>query len=214
MQENQKNFKSSSKRYQPKGLTILHEDQDIMVIDKSSGLLTISSEGTRENTAYYLLNEYIRKGNPKSRNQIFIVHRLDKNTSGLIVFAKNEQAKRFLQDEWPKFNKTYYAVINGHLPEKEGLITSYLAENSIHKMYTVTDPKKGKLAKTGYKVLKESKSYSLLEINLLTGRKNQIRVHFSDKGHAVAGDKIYGKNEKGIKRLALHAASLTLLHPH
>ena len=214
MNENQKNFKSSPKRFQPKGLTILHEDQDILVIDKSSGLLTISNESTRENTAYYLLNEYVRKGNPKSRNQIFIVHRLDKDTSGVIVFAKTEKAKRYLQDNWEKFNKTYYAVINGHLPEKEGLITSYLAENSIHRMYTVTDPKTGKLARTGYKVLKESINYSLLEIDLLTGRKNQIRVHFSDKGHAVAGDKMYGKKEKGIKRLALHAASLTLLHPH
>jgi len=145
---------------------------------------------------------------------MFIVHRLDKDTSGVIVFAKTEKAKRYLQDNWEKFNKTYYAVINGHLPEKEGLITSYLAENSIHRMYTVTDPKKGKLAKTGYKVLKESKNYSLLEIDLLTGRKNQIRVHFSDKGHAVAGDKIYGKKKRSIKRLALHAASLTLLHPH
>jgi len=184
------------------------------VIDKSSGLLTISNESTRENTAYYLLNEYVRKGNPKSRNRIFIVHRLDKDTSGVIVFAKTEKAKRYLQDNWEKFNKTYYAVINGHLPEKEGLITSYLAENSIHRMYTVTDPKKGKLARTGYKVLKESKNYSLLEIDLLTGRKNQIRVHFSDKGHAVAGDKMYGKKEKHDKRLALHAASITILHPH
>jgi RluA family pseudouridine synthase len=214
MQENQKNFKSSPKRFQPKGLTILNEDQDILVIDKSSGLLTISNESTRENTAYYLLNEFVRKGNPKSRNQIFIVHRLDKDTSGVIVFAKTEKAKRYLQDNWEKFNKTYYAVINGHLPEKEGLITSYLAENSIHRMYAVTDPKKGKLARTGYKVIKESKNYSLLEIDLLTGRKNQIRVHFSDKGHAVAGDKMYGKKEKHVKRLALHAASITILHPH
>ncbi len=214
MHESPKNFKNPPKRFQPKGISILYEDHDILVIDKSSGLLAISNESTRENTAYYLLNEYVRKGNLKSRNQIYIVHRLDKDTSGVIVFAKTEKAKRYLQDNWEKFNKTYYAVINGHLPEKEGLITSYLAENSIHRMYTVTDPKKGKLARTGYKVLKESKSYSLLEIDLLTGRKNQIRVHFSDKGHAVAGDKMYGKKEKGIKRLALHAASLTLLHPH
>ena len=142
------------------------------------------------------------------------MHRLDRDTSGVIVFAKNEKAKRYLQDEWHGFTKKYYAVVHGTLPEKEGIITSYLAENSIHRMYSVDDPKKGKLAKTGFKVLRESKKYSLLEIDLLTGKKNQIRVHFSEKGCPVAGDKIYGVKGMGIKRLALHAASLTILHPH
>jgi 23S rRNA pseudouridine1911/1915/1917 synthase len=109
--------------------------------------------------------------------------------------------------------KKYYAVVHGTLPKKEGVITSYLAENRAHKMYSVDDPEKGKLAKTGYKVLRESKKYSLLEIDLLTGRKNQIRVHFSEKGSPVAGDKMYGVKDKGIKRLTLHAASITILHP-
>ena len=214
MRESQKKFKSPPKRFQPKGLSILYEDQDILVVDKTNGLLSISNGKTRENTAYYRLNDYVRKGNPKSRNRIFIVHRLDKDTSGILVFAKNEKAKRYLQDEWGKFKKTYYAVVHGTLSEKEGLITSYLAENSIHRMYTVMDSKKGKLSRTGYKVLKESKRYSLLEIDLLTGRKNQVRVHFSEKGFPVAGDKMYGKKEKGVKRLTLHAASISLLHPH
>ena len=214
MQKSQKNFKSSPKKYHPKGLSILYEDHDILVVDKMSGLLTVSNEKVRENTAYYLLNTYVRKGNQKSRNRIFIVHRLDRDTSGIIVFAKNENAKRYLQEEWHGFKKMYYAVVHGTLPEKEGVITSYLAENRIHKMYSVDDPKKGKLAKTGYKVLKESKKYSLLEIYLLTGRKNQIRVHFSEKGCPVAGDKMYGEKEKGIKRLTLHAASITILHPY
>ena len=209
-----KNPKSPPRKHQPRGLTILYEDQDILVVDKMSGLLTVSNEKVKENTAYYLLNNYVRKGNQKSRNRIFIVHRLDRDTSGVIVFAKNENAKRYLQEEWQGFDKTYYAVVHGRLPEKEGVITSYLAENRIHKMYSVDDPKKGKLARTGYKVLRESKKYSLLEIDLLTGRKNQIRVHFAEKGCPVAGDKIYGKKEKGIKRLALHAASITILHPH
>jgi len=214
MRESQKNFKSPPKRYQPKGLSILYEDHDILVVDKRSGLLTVSNEKIRENTAYYLLNEYVRKGNQKSRNRIFIVHRLDRDTSGIIVFAKNENAKRYLQEEWQEFKKKYYAVVHGTLPEKEGVITSCLAENSIHKMYSVDDPKKGKLAKTGYKVLRESKKYSLIEIDLLTGRKNQIRVHFSEKGCPVAGDKMYGEKGKGIKRLTLHAASITILHPY
>ncbi|MBW1765826.1 MAG: RluA family pseudouridine synthase [Deltaproteobacteria bacterium] len=214
MRESQKKFKSPPKRYQPRGLSILYEDHDILVVDKMSGLLTVSNEKVRENTAYYLLNKYVRKGNQKSRNRIFIVHRLDRDTSGIIVFAKNENAKRYLQEAWQGFTKKYYAVVHGTLPRKEGIITSYLAENRIHKMYSIDDPKKGKLAKTGYKVLRESKKYSLLEIDLLTGRKNQIRVHFSEKGCPVAGDKKYGAREKGIKRLTLHAACLTILHPY
>lgn len=211
--KNKKKFKSPPKRFQPKGLPVLYEDHDILVVDKRSGLLTVSNAKDRENTAYYLLTDYVRKGNPKSKNRIFIVHRLDKDTSGVIVFAKNEKAKRSLQDQWPNFKKTYYAVVHGLLAEKQGVITSYLAENSIHKMYSVKNPEKGKLAQTGYKVLKESVKYSLLEVDLLTGRKNQIRVHFSEKGHPVAGDKKYGQKDKGIKRLTLHAASLTMVHP-
>ena len=214
MRESHKNFKSSPKRFHPNGLSILYEDHDILVVNKMSGLLTVSNDKVRENTAYYLLNMYVRKGNLKSRNRIFIVHRLDRDTSGIIVFAKNENAKRYLQQEWQGFKKKYYAVVRGILPNKEGVITSYLAENRAHKMYSVNDSREGKLAKTGYKVLRESKKYSLLEIDLLTGRKNQIRVHLSEKGCPVAGDKIYGEKEKGIKRLTLHAASLTILHPH
>ena len=104
--------------------------------------------------------------------------------------------------------------MHGKLPEKEGVITSYLAENRAYKMYSVADPKKGKLAKTGYRVLRESAKHSLLEIDLFTGRKNQIRVHLAEKGRPVVGDKKYGAKEKGIKRLALHAACITISHPH
>ena len=214
MQKSQENFKAPPKKFQPHGLSILYEDRDILVVDKTSGLLTISTDKVREKTAYYLLTDYVRRGNQKSKDRIFIVHRLDRDTSGIIIFAKNENAKRYLQDEWQGFEKKYYAVVQGTLPKKEGLITSYLAENAAHRMYSVADPEKGKLARTGYKVLKESSKYSLLEIDLLTGRKNQIRVHFSEKGHPVAGDKKYGIKEKGIKRLTLHAVSLTILHPH
>jgi len=213
MQHKPKPFKSPPKKHQPKGLSIIYEDHDILVVDKISGLLTISNDKVRENTAYYLLNNYVRKGNPKSRKRIFIVHRLDQDTSGIIVFAKTEQAKRYLQDEWQAFQKTYHTVVHGTLPKSEGLITSHLAENSAHKMYSVQDPQQGKLAKTGYKVIKTSPLYSLLMIDLLTGRKNQIRVHLSEMGHPVVGDKKYGTTAKGAKRLALHATSITLSHP-
>jgi tRNA pseudouridine32 synthase/23S rRNA pseudouridine746 synthase/23S rRNA pseudouridine1911/1915/1917 synthase len=206
-------FKRISTKHQPKGLTILYEDQDILVVNKTNGLLTVSTDSEKEKTAYFLLNDYVKKGNARSKNRVFIVHRLDRETSGILVFAKNEKAKRYLQAEWKEFNKIYFAVVHGRLLEKEGIITSYLLENKVHRMYSVNDSTKGKYSKTGYKVVKESRNFSLLDINLFTGRKNQIRVHFSEKGHPVVGDKIYGKIDKGIKRLALHAASLTISHP-
>lgn len=213
MQEKRQIFKKPSKKHEPKGLTILYEDQDILVVDKINGLLTISTDREKDKTAHFLLNEYVKKGNPRSKNRIFIVHRLDKDTSGILVFAKNEKVKRYLQDEWAQFNKKYYAVVQGRMQEKEGEITSYLAENKIHRVFSIKDAEKGKFSKTGYKVLKESRAYSLLEVQLFTGRKNQIRVHFSEKGHPVVGDNVYGTKDKSIKRLALHSASLTILHP-
>ena len=206
-------FKRISTKHQPKGLAILYEDQDILVVNKTNGLLTVSTDSEKEKTAYFLLNDYVKKGNARSKNRVFIVHRLDRETSGILVFAKNEKAKRYLQAKWKEFNKIYFAVVHGRLLEKEGIITSYLLENKVHRMYSVNDSTKGKYSKTGYKVVKESRNFSLLDINLFTGRKNQIRVHFSEKGHPVVGDKIYGKIDKGIKRLALHAASLTISHP-
>ncbi|MEO9885190.1 MAG: RluA family pseudouridine synthase [Balneola sp.] len=208
-----KKFKSSPKRYHPKGLTILYEDHDILVIDKSSGLLTMGNEKASVNTAHYLLNEYVKKGNSKSKRRIYIVHRLDRDTSGVLIFAKSDQAKRFLQDNWSDFTKTYYAVVEGSLSAKEDTISSYLVENSIHKVYSINNPEEGKLAKTKYKVVKENSDFTLIEIELLTGRKNQIRVHMADKGCPVAGDYVYGEKQKGIKRLMLHAAVLSVVHP-
>ena len=178
-----------------------------------AGLLTMGTDREKEKTAYYLLTDYVKKGSERSRNRVFIVHRLDRDTSGLLIFAKNEYAKRFLQDNWKEFNKKYYAVVHGEFKEKEGEISSYLFESKSFKVYSVSDPDKGKFSKTGFKVIKESDKYSLLEIYLFTGRKNQIRVHLSDEGHPVVGDKIYGSAEKGTKRLALHAYSITITHP-
>jgi len=213
MKDHRKKFKGSPKRFHPKGITILYEDYDIIVIEKIHGLLTVENDKERDNTVTSLLNNYVRKGNPKSRKRVFIVHRLDKDTSGVLIFAKNEQSKRYLQDNWKKATKTYYTVVNGIVKKKEGVISSYLTQNAIHRVYSVEDSKAGKLSKTEYKVLKESDNYTLIEVNLLTGRKNQIRVHFSEAGHSVLGDKMYGKKEKGIKRLALHAARLSINHP-
>lgn len=215
MPMSRKQFKQVPRRFHPKGLNIIFEDHHIVVVDKRSGLLTVSNGREKEKTAYFLLNEYVKKGNRRSRNRVFIVHRLDRDTSGILIFAKSEQAKRYLQNEWKSFEKSYYALVHGRLTEKEGFITSYLAENSIHRMYSVMDPDKGKLAKTRYKVLEESAGYSLLLIDLLTGRKNQIRVHFSENGHPVAGDRIYGDKEtdRNSKRLMLHSCYLKISHP-
>jgi RluA family pseudouridine synthase len=213
MPENKPKFKKPSKKHQPRGLEILHDDKDIIVVNKANGLLTIGTDREREKTAYFLLNLYVKKGNSRSKNRVFIVHRLDKDTSGILVLAKHIKAKRFLQEEWQKFTKKYLAIIHGKMEKREGVISSYLKENKIHRMYSVDDPIEGKLAKTGYQVIKESTKYSLVEIDLYTGRKHQIRVHFAEKGHPVVGDKTYGDKTKGSFKLALHAGSLEFVHP-
>lgn len=213
MQGKTKPFKKVSAKHQPKGLTILYEDHDIIVIDKIDGLLTMGTEREKQKTAYYLLTNYVKKGNERSKSRLFIVHRLDRDTSGILIFAKNENTKRYLQENWKEFSKKYFTVVYGKLENKEGEITSYLKENKAFRVYSVKNSEEGKLAKTGYKVIRESRKYSLLEINLFTGRKNQIRVHMADMGHPVAGDKVYGNADKGIKRLALHSTSLTIIHP-
>lgn len=213
MQKHSSSFKDSSKKYQPKGLTIIHEDRDIIVVDKKEGLLTMGTDREKQKTAHFILNEYIKKGNARSRDRVFIVHRLDRDTSGILIFAKHEKAKLYLQDRWKEFSKNYVAVVHGKLANKEGVLTSYLFENKAFKVYSVNDPDKGKLSKTGYRVINESDKFSLLEINLYTGRKHQIRAHFSEIGHPVVGDNIYGPTDGEAKRLALHAVALTITHP-
>ena len=202
-----------ARKHQPGGLTILHEDRDILVVVKQAGLLTIGTERDKSRTAHYLLNDYVRKGDPKSRNRVYVVHRLDQDTSGILVFAKSEQAKKFLQEHWEKTDKRYLAIVHGRLTPKEGTITTCLAENAAQRVYSTPDAAKGKLSHTAYRVLKESKEFSLLAIHLLTGRKHQIRVHFAEKGHPVVGDRKYGNGNPVSKRLALHARSISFTHP-
>ncbi len=213
-QKSMSNNKIVSKKHQPKGLEILYEDKDIIVVDKINGLLSVGTEKNKQNSAHFYLNNYVKKGNPRSKERVFIVHRLDRDTSGILVFAKTEKAKFYLQENWSKFRKKYVAVVLGNFKEKEGVIESYLAENKMYKVYSIGDSTIGKLAKTGYKVIKETDKYSLLEIDLFTGRKNQIRVHLSEKKHPVVGDKVYGKSDKTFKRLALHSYLLTIIHPY
>jgi tRNA pseudouridine32 synthase/23S rRNA pseudouridine746 synthase/23S rRNA pseudouridine1911/1915/1917 synthase len=200
-------------KYQPKGLTILHEDKDIIVVEKPGGLLTIGTERDKSRTAHSILNDHVRKGDPRSRNRVYIVHRLDRETSGILIFAKSEAAKIFLQGHWQETDKRYITVVYGSLVQKTGTISSYLTENSMFKVYSTPDQTIGKLSLTEYTVLKEGKGLSLLEIKLLTGRKHQIRVHLSEQGHPVVGDKKYGKTHDVYSALALHARSISFTHP-
>ncbi len=203
----------TAKKNRLKGIEIIHEDRDILVVDKPPGLLTIATEKERVRTAYYILTDYVRKGYSKSRNRIYIVHRLDKGTSGLLIFAKSEKAKFYLQNQWAKTEKKYLALVHGNMSRKEGTITSYLAENTSRMMYSTSNTSKGKLSHTAYRVLKSTKDFSLLGVALITGRKNQIRVHLSDEGCPVVGDTKYGDAHDTHKRLALHAKSITFNHP-
>ena len=196
-----------------KGIRIIHEDRDIIVVDKPAGLLTMASDTEKEKTAYHILTDYVRKGCAKSPKRIFIVHRLDRDTSGIVIFAKDERAKHSLQNQWDETEKKYLAVVYGKFPQKSGTITSYLTENASHIVYSTQNKSIGKLSTTAYKVLKETLDLSLLEVDLVTGRKNQIRVHFAEIGHPIVGDQKYGMKNNMHKRMALHAYSVSFLHP-
>lgn len=195
------------------GLALLHEDRDILVVDKPPGLLTIATQAERARTAYHILTGHVRKGDPRSRNRVFIVHRLDRETSGVLVFAKSEEAKFRLQSQWDETRKRYLAVVHGRCVKPADTISTYLAEGAGFAVRSSPHPGKGRLSHTAYKVIKESKAFSLLDIELLTGRKHQIRVHLAGIGHPVVGDERYGPKDRAHRQLALHALALSFLHP-
>ncbi len=211
--------KKSRGRHQPKGLTVLHEDRDIVVVDKAAGLLTMGTNREKVRTAYFRLTDYVRKGNPKSRERVYIVHRLDREVSGILVFARSVAAKNALQTQWADVKKHYLALVHGVPPEPEGTFSSYLVEDGVHSVRSIGGPKagqgprRGKLSHTAYKVLGHSQGVSLLDINLLTGRKHQIRVHLAEHNLPIVGDTKYGPERTDARRLALHAKSLAFEHP-
>ena len=200
-------------RHLPLNVRILYEDRDILAVDKPAGMLTMASDTEKTRTVYYALTDYVRKGNPKSKRRVFIVHRLDRETSGIVLFAKTEEAKRVLQERWADNTKIYAAVVHGVMDTPEGVVVSHLVESGVHKVYATREPGKGVLAQTAWRTVREKGGRSLLEITLLTGRKHQIRVQMADLGHPVVGDKKYGIKDT-FSRLALHARSIAFLHPY
>ncbi len=207
------NISRPGNRHFPKDVSILYEDSDILVAVKPPGLLTMGTERDKARTLYAMLTAYVRKGYSRSPKRIFIVHRLDRDTSGIVIFAKSMEAKLRLQGQWEETEKKYIAVVHGRCEKREAMISTYLAENKAHVVYSTTDSTKGKLSHTAYRVLKDTKEFSLLEVNLLTGRKHQIRVHLASIGHPVMGDEKYGEGKKAYNRLALHAKSISFTHP-
>ncbi|MFC4601208.1 RluA family pseudouridine synthase [Cohnella hongkongensis] len=195
------------------GLRILYEDDAVIVIHKDAGLLSIATAQETELTAYRQLNAHVRQADPRAR--VFVLHRLDRETSGVMMFAKSEQVQKSMQDNWKDVvtERTYVALVEGLVKKASGTVSSWLKETSTLKMYSSPVPNDGQHAVTHYKVLRASRSYSLLEIELETGRKNQIRVHMQDIGHPIAGDKKYGAKTKPFSRLGLHARVLAFKHP-
>lgn len=204
--------KKIPKKYQPKGYRILHEDIDLIVGSKSPGVLTVAAKFDRVNTVHNALNQYVRKGNPRSRNCVFVVHRLDQATSGVLIFAKTVDVQQFLKNHWSETIKTYYTIVHGKLKKKSGRIESFLSEDEDYVVHSSKKDDGGKLAITEYEVLKETEKYSLVKINLVTGKKNQIRVHMSEEGCPVVGDAKYGAKDKS-KDLFLHSYSIEFTHP-
>lgn len=202
-------------------IQIVYEDDDIIVVNKGYGLLSVAAdnqrrrdkEGRAQETAYSIMREYVKQKDPA--NKLFIVHRLDRDTSGLMMFAKSAEIQEALRHNWNNtvLDRTYDAVVEGTLDPPEGARRSYLAENSRYEVYSTDDPEKGKLAVTRYKTLKSGCGYTLAQVSLDTGRKNQIRVHMKEPGHPISGDRRYGAKASPIGRLCLHAQTLRFAHP-
>ena len=194
-------------------LPIIFENNEIIVINKPSGLLSIASDKEKGSTAYRMLTDYVQQKD--KHNRIYVVHRLDEDTSGVLMVAKNEKLRDALQDKWNELvsSRGYYAIVEGQFKEKKGTVSSYLKKNSQNMMYSSKKAGDGQYSITHYEVLDETKDYSFVDVHIDSGRKNQIRVHMGDLGHHVIGDDKYGNPSNPIKRLGLHAYELVLTHP-
>jgi 23S rRNA pseudouridine1911/1915/1917 synthase len=197
----------------PTTLNILFEDASLVVIEKPAGLLSMANDTQRHKTAYAFLTDYVRRGNSRSNQRVWIVHRLDREASGLMVFAKSEAAKRTIQANWQTANKRYLAVVEGSPPEEQGELRSYLNECNPFKVFSAPSGEQTRLAITQYRVIKRNTMRALVELILQTGRRNQIRVQLADAGCPIIGDRKYGALTNPARRLALHASALRFHHP-
>jgi 23S rRNA pseudouridine1911/1915/1917 synthase len=195
------------------GMKIYFEDAHLIVIEKPADLLSIASESESEKTAYFQLTEYVRQNRPRAKERVWIVHRLDRETSGLMVFAKTAQAKEILQSAWDEFEKIYEAVVEGHLAEPRGTFESHLDESNPFKVVSTKASAATRHAVTHYRVLGRSEWRSLVQLTLDTGRRHQIRVQLAEAGCPIVGDKKYGAKSDPAKRLGLHACALRFRHP-
>jgi 23S rRNA pseudouridine1911/1915/1917 synthase len=197
----------------PSGLEILYEDAAILIVHKPSGLLTAATPDEREKTAHAYLRQYIREINPGKRLQI--VHRLDKFASGILVFAKNETVRVRLKELFAAHDiqRKYWAIVEGKVRQDSGTIQSYLVEGKSFRVHSTEDRKRGKYSITHFRVLRRFSDVTAIEVTLETGRKNQIRVHLSEIGHPVVGDRAYGGAKDPLGRLGLHAFLLGFVHP-
>ncbi len=197
----------------PSRLPIIYEDDEIIVIDKPAGLLSVDNDKEKRATAFRLVNDYLQAKDKHSR--IYVTHRLDEDTSGILLFSKNNKIKEALQKDWSTLVKKrgYYALVEGTFKEKSGTLINYLKENKLNLMYISDDKVHGKKCITNYQVIRENEAYSLLDVNIETGRKNQIRVQLGHLNHYVVGDDKYGNPSNPINRLGLHAYELDVIHP-
>ena len=202
---------TNSKHLKNFPFSIIFEDDHLLVVNKPSGLLTIATEKERERTLYHIVRDYVLSKNPHGR--IFIVHRLDKDTSGIVLFAKDEKTKNQLQENWNEYVslREYTAIVSGHPKEESGQIVQYLKETKTNLVY-VSRHEDGKKAITNYSVLKSNEKYSMLKVTIETGRRNQIRVAFASKKMPIVGDKKYGDKNK-VSHMYLHANRLRLYYP-
>jgi 23S rRNA pseudouridine1911/1915/1917 synthase len=208
----------------PSRLRLVFEDEQILVVDKPAGLLTIATERERERTAYRLLADYVgtrardgratRSARPEAP-RLFIVHRLDRETSGLLVFAKSVAAKRHLQEQFAarSVERRYVALVEGSVREGEGVLRSRLREDRNLRVRSARERSRGREAITRYRVLERSPAATLLELSLHTGRRGQIRAQLAELGHPIVGDRAFGARRDPVRRVCLHAARLGFVHP-
>jgi 23S rRNA pseudouridine1911/1915/1917 synthase len=197
----------------PSGIKIFFEDAFLLVIEKPTNLLSIASEAEPEKTAYFQLTDYLRQSHTRSKERVWIVHRLDRETSGLMVFAKTPEAKEALQKNWDTFEKKYEAVVEGHLPQEAGTFESDLDESNPFKVFIRPASNLTRHAVTHYRLLKKNRHCSLVELTLETGRRHQLRVQLSAVGCPIVGDEKYGAKTDPAKRLGLHSCFLRFPHP-